>query len=99
MEVWRSGDPLSGPLEGSSVTVEGIGTFDTVTINGRMAFPYLDINLSWSESQQLTFSVHRKPGKLVKYLNCDSVIIIGNIRRLYFLGWNCVSHFSPLVHR
>ncbi len=35
-----------------------------------MAFPYLDINLSWSESQRLTFSVHRKPGELVKYLNC-----------------------------
>ncbi len=37
-----------------------------------MAFPYLDINLLWSELQQLTFSVHRNPGELVKYLNCDS---------------------------
>jgi hypothetical protein len=50
----------------------GIGTFDTVTINGNNSFPYLNIKLSWNEANNLLFSMHKKPGKLVKYLNSDS---------------------------
>ena len=72
MEVWRPGCESPGPLAGSSVTVEGIGTFDRVTIFGEQSFPYLDIHLSWNENNKLTFGVHRKPGELVKYLNSDS---------------------------
>lgn len=70
MKVWRPGNP-SGPLEGSSATVEGIGILDTITINGKMAFPYFNINLSWGESNKLPF-IHRKRGELVKKLNTDS---------------------------
>ena len=71
MEVWRPGD-VSGPLPDSFVSVEGIGDFHTVSINGDHHFPYLDIKLSWSENNTLNFGVHRKPGELVKYLNTDS---------------------------
>jgi hypothetical protein len=71
MEVWRSGHE-SSPLSNSSVSLEGKGTFDRITINGNRSFPYLDINLSWDESNKLIFDVQRKPGKLVKYLNTDS---------------------------
>ena len=71
MEVWRPGD-VSGPLPDSLVSVEGIGEFHTVSINGDHHFPYLDIKLSWGETNTLTFGVHRKPGELVKYLNTDS---------------------------
>ena len=68
MEVWRPGCESPGPLAGSSVTVEGIGTFDRVVISGDESFPYLDIHLSWNENNKLTFGVHRKPGELVKYI-------------------------------
>ena len=73
MEVWRPGD-VSGPLPDSLVSVEGIGDFHTVSINGDHHFPYLDIKLSWSEANTLeantlVFGVHCKPGKSVKYLN------------------------------
>ncbi len=54
------------------LTVEGIGTFDCVTISGEESFPYLDIKLVWNEQQKLTFNVHQKSGELVKYLNHDS---------------------------
>jgi hypothetical protein len=72
MEVWRPGCESPGPLAGSSVTVEDIGTFDRVTIFGKQSFPYLDIHLSWNEYDKLTFGVHCKPGELVKYLNTNS---------------------------
>jgi hypothetical protein len=71
MEIWCPGSD-SGPLPNSSVSVVGIGTFDTVTINGNNSFPYLDIKLSWNKENNLLFNVHKKPGKLVKYLNSDS---------------------------
>jgi hypothetical protein len=71
MEVWQPGD-VSGPLPDSLVSIKGIGDFHTVSINGDHHFPYLDIKLSWSEGNTLTFGVHRKPGKLVKYLNTHS---------------------------
>ncbi len=71
MEIWCPGSDL-GPLLNSSVSVVGIGTYDTMPINGNNSFPYLNIKLSWNEENNLLFSVHKKPGKLVKYLNLDS---------------------------
>jgi hypothetical protein len=72
MEVWRPGSDFTGPIPESLVNVESIGTFHTVSINGDTCFPYLDIKLSWSEENTLSFSVYCKPGELVKYLNTDS---------------------------
>jgi hypothetical protein len=43
-----------------------------VSINGNRSFLYLDIKLSWNKDNTLLFNVHRKPGKLVKYLNLNS---------------------------
>ncbi len=71
MEIWRPGSDLN-PLPNSSVSVVGIGTFDTTTINGNNSFLYLNIKLLWNEENNLLFSVHKNPGKLVKYLNSDS---------------------------
>jgi hypothetical protein len=45
METWRPGQDL-GPLPNYSVSVAGIGTFDTVSINGNCSFLYLNIKLS-----------------------------------------------------
>jgi hypothetical protein len=71
MEIWHPGS-ISGPLPNSSISVVGIRTFNTVTINGNYSFLYLDIKLSWNDENNLLFSMHKKPGKLVKYLNSDS---------------------------
>jgi hypothetical protein len=71
MEIWRPGQDL-GSLLNSSVSIAGIGTFHTVSINGDRSFLYLDIKLSWNKDNTLLFNVHRKPDKLVKYLNLDS---------------------------
>ena len=71
MEVWRPGE-TPDPLPNSSVSIVGIGSFHTVLINGDATFPYLDIKISWGEDNTLNFIVHRKPHKLVKYLNTDS---------------------------
>ena len=54
------------------MTVEGIGTFDSITICGEESFPYLGTKLSWNEQHKLNFNVHQEPGELVKYLNHDS---------------------------
>jgi hypothetical protein len=71
MEVWQPGE-VTGPLQDMLVSVDGIGSFHTVSINRDSYFPYLDIKLSWCEDNTLAFSVHRKSGELVKYLNTDS---------------------------
>jgi len=71
MEIWRP-DTVSGPLPDCSVTVPGLGTFDTICINGEHSFPYLDVKLTWMDDNCLKFNVYQKPGELVKYLNMDS---------------------------
>jgi hypothetical protein len=71
MEIWSPGED-SGPLEHTKTSVPGIGEFHTVTVNGNSYFPYLDIQLSWNKKDELNFKVHRKPNKLVKYLNSHS---------------------------
>jgi hypothetical protein len=70
-EIWRPGS-IWGPLPNYSVSNVGIETFNTMTINGNYSFPYLDFNLLWNKENNLLFSAHKKPGKLVKYLNSDS---------------------------
>ena len=71
MEIWRPGLP-SKILNGSEITVPGIGTFDRVSINGNTSFPYLDIQLSWTNAGKLRFNIYKKPGKLIKHLNINS---------------------------
>jgi hypothetical protein len=63
---------MSGPLTNFHVFIEGIGEFNHICVNGDSSFPYLDIKLSWNNRNNLLFSVYKKPGKLVKYLNMDS---------------------------
>jgi hypothetical protein len=70
MEIWRPGN-TSQPLPTSEASVEGIGTFHQVSINGNTSFPYLDIQLSWNDEGKLYFRVYRKLSKLVKCLNND----------------------------
>ncbi len=43
-----------------------------VSIERSKTFPYLDMELYWSESQQLQFRVHLKPNQQLKYLNKGS---------------------------
>jgi hypothetical protein len=71
MEIWRPGK-TSQPLSTSEVSVEGIGKFHQVCINGNTSFPYLDIQLSWNEEGKLYFGVYKKPGESVKYLSNNS---------------------------
>jgi hypothetical protein len=71
MEVWRPGLNLE-PLPNCSVSIDGIGTFNRVIINGNKSFPYHDIKILWDKDNKILFNVYRKPGKLVKYLNHDS---------------------------
>ena len=71
MEIWNPGT-ISGPLPDCSVTIPGLGTYDTICINGDRSFPYLDVRLAWTDDNKIRFCVHRKPGELVKYLNTDS---------------------------
>jgi hypothetical protein len=68
MEIWQPG-LHSKTLEGLEVTVPGIETFDCISINGNTSFPYLDIQLSWTDGGKLRFNVYKKPGKLIKHLN------------------------------
>ncbi len=71
MEIWHPGK-TSQPQLTSEVSVEGIGTFHQVSINGNTSFPYLDIQFSWNDKGKLYFGVYKKPEKVVKYLNHDS---------------------------
>jgi hypothetical protein len=71
MEIWCPGK-TSQPLPISEVLVEGIGIFHQVSIKGNTSFPYLDIQLSWSDKGKLCFGVYKKPAELVKYLNHNS---------------------------
>jgi hypothetical protein len=71
MEIWQPGLPTK-VLEGSETTVPGIGSFNCMSINGSTSFPYLDIQLSWTDAGKLRFNVYKKPGELNKYLNTDS---------------------------
>jgi hypothetical protein len=71
MEIWSPGE-TTVTLPQSACTVPKIGTFNRVSINGNLSFPFLDVKISWDEEGRLTFDVHKKPGKLVKYLNHNS---------------------------
>jgi hypothetical protein len=71
MEIWQPGLPTK-ILEGSEITIPGIDMFNCISINGNISFPYLDIQLSWTDAGKLRFNVYRKPGELIKYLNIDS---------------------------
>ncbi len=59
-------------LEGSEVTVPGIGTFDRASANGNRSLPYLDIQLSCNDAGNIKFNAYKKPGELIKYLNTNS---------------------------
>jgi hypothetical protein len=59
-------------FEGLEVTAPWIGTFNHISINGNTSFPYLDIQLSWTDAGKIRFNVYRKPGKYIKYLNTNS---------------------------
>jgi hypothetical protein len=63
-----------GPLPNSSVSITGIGTFNTISINGDRSISYLDIKLLWNKDNTLLFNVHRKPGKLVNSLSAKFVL-------------------------
>jgi hypothetical protein len=71
MEIWSPGK-TSRPLPETLTSVPSIGQFCRITINGESSFPYLDIKLSWNENNCLNFNVHKKPNKLMKYLNTHS---------------------------
>jgi hypothetical protein len=71
MEIWQPGLTIKS-LEGLETTVPGIGSFNRININGNTSFPYLDIQLSWSEAGKLRYNVYKKPDELIKYLNTDS---------------------------
>jgi hypothetical protein len=71
MEIWRPGK-TSSSLQDSEVTIKGIGTFHHASINENKSFPYLDITISWNDKGKPHFSVYKKPGELVKYINHDS---------------------------
>ena len=43
-----------------------------VTLNNEDSFPYLDMELFWSETNDLQFRVHLKPNQQLKYLNIGS---------------------------
>ncbi len=73
MEIWSSGK-ASRPLPETLTSVPSRGQFHriSITINRESSFPYLDIKLSWNEDDCLNFNIHKKPNKLVKYLNTHS---------------------------
>jgi hypothetical protein len=71
MEIWRP-SKTSESLPNLDVSVDRIGTFHQVSINGNTPFPYLDIQLSQNNESKLYFGVYKKPGELVKYLNDNS---------------------------
>ncbi len=56
-EIWQPGLPTK-VLEGSETTVPGIGSFNHININGNTSFPYLDIQLSWTDADKLRFNVY-----------------------------------------
>ena len=58
MVVWHPG--------GVDTTIEGVSICTT------QSFPYLDMELSWSNLGALTFRVHLKPNQRLKYLNRGS---------------------------
>jgi hypothetical protein len=70
MEIWQPGLPTK-ILEGLETSVTEIGTFNRINIIGNTSF-HLDIQLSWTDAGKLRFSVYKKPGDLIKYLNTDS---------------------------
>ncbi len=71
MEIWRPGLPLR-TLDGSKITVPGIGTSDCVTVNRNYLFPCLDIQLSWNDVGKIKFTIYKKLSELIKCLNTDS---------------------------
>jgi hypothetical protein len=71
MEIWSPGE-TSRPLPETLTLVPGIGHFHQITINGESSFLYVEIKLSWNKNNRLNFNVHKKPNKLVKYLNIHS---------------------------
>jgi hypothetical protein len=71
MEILQP-ESMSGPLPNYHVFVEGIGEFNHICVNSDSLFPYLDIKLSWNNENNLLFSIYKKSGKLVKYLNMYS---------------------------
>ncbi len=71
MEIWQPGLPTK-VLKGSETTVPGIRSFNHININRNTSFPYLDIQLSWTDAGKLRCNVYKKPGKLIKYLTTDS---------------------------
>jgi hypothetical protein len=71
MEIWWPGLTTKA-LEELETTVPGIKSFNRININGNTSFPYLDIQLSWTEAGKLRFNIYKKPGELIKHLNTDS---------------------------
>ena len=61
-----------------------------VTIERNNHFPFLDMELSWTEAEKLSFGVHLKPNQQLKYLNegsahtqaCFKAITTGVYKRL-----------------
>ena len=45
---------------------------DKVSVYTDIVFPYLEMDLSWSNNGNLQFSVFRKPNQELKYLNSNS---------------------------
>ena len=43
-----------------------------VKVHRKESFPYLDMNLVWSEEEELQFQVYMKPNQQLKYLNKGS---------------------------
>jgi hypothetical protein len=67
--------------------------YDNVTVNRGDSFPYLDMEMYWSEDGDLRFRVHLKPNQQLKYLNkgsthteaCFAAIPNGVLKRLALL--------------
>ncbi len=57
MEIWRLGQQSTSILD-SEVSIYGIRTFQRISINGNMAFPYLDIQLLWNKMGCSNFNVY-----------------------------------------
>ena len=53
-------------------SAESSGSYGPLEISNSPSLPFLDMNIAWSNSGNLSFSVYRKPGQELKYLNHDS---------------------------
>ena len=60
MDIWRPGE-----------VSQTIGA-KKIMVVGESKFPYLDIEMSHGENQDLKFDVHTKPGSKIRYLNIGS---------------------------